>query len=102
MSRFSFQKVIKKIMKNEERIKKQHMMNLHIQRNALNALQKITKDFLIEIFESEFYNNLNFMNMKYQYNACNDQFIDNSRQKNHDTNQEYAIIKSITIKHNEL
>jgi histone H3/H4 len=54
MSRLSFQKVIKKIMKNEERIKKQHMMNLRIQKNALNALQKITKDFFIEIFESEF------------------------------------------------
>jgi hypothetical protein len=59
-------------MKNEERIKKQHMMNLRIQKNALNALQKITKNFLIEIFENEFYNNLNFMNMKYQYNAFND------------------------------
>jgi histone H3/H4 len=53
MSRLSFQRVIKKIMKNEERTKKQHMMNLRIQRSALNALQKITKDFFIEIFESE-------------------------------------------------
>ncbi len=54
MSRLSFQRVIKKIMKNEERIKEQHMMNLRIQRSALNALQKVTKDFFIEIFESEF------------------------------------------------
>jgi hypothetical protein len=73
-------------MKNEERIKEQHMMNLRIQKNALNVLQKITEDFLVETFESEFYNNLSFMNMKYQYNAFNDKFIDNSRQKNHDTN----------------
>jgi hypothetical protein len=42
------------------------------------------------------------MNMKYQYNAFSDQFIDNSRQKNHDTSQEHAVIKSITRKHDEL
>jgi hypothetical protein len=59
-------------------------MNLRIQKNALNVLQKVTKDFLVETFESEFYNNLNFINMKYQYNAFNNQFIDYSRQKNHD------------------
>ncbi len=88
-------------MKNEERIKEQHMMNLRIQRNAFDALQKVTKDFFIEIFESESYNNLNFMNMKYQYNAFNDQFIDNSRQKSHDTSQEHAVIKSITKEHDE-
>jgi hypothetical protein len=85
MFRLSFQKIIKKIMKNEERIKKQHMMNLSIQKNTLNVLQKVTKKFFVETFENEFYNNLNFMNMKYQYNAFNDQFINNSRQKSHDT-----------------
>jgi histone H3/H4 len=61
MSRLSFQKVVKEIMKNEQRIKKQHMLNLRIQKRALNALQKVIKSFLVETFESEFYYNLNFM-----------------------------------------
>ncbi len=42
------------------------------------------------------------MNMRYQYNAFNDQFIDNSRQKSHDTSQEHAVVKSVTKEHDEL
>jgi hypothetical protein len=59
-------------MKNKERIKEQYIMNLHIQKNALNVLKKITKKLFFETFDNEFYNNLNFMNMKYQYNTFND------------------------------
>jgi histone H3/H4 len=67
MFRFSFQRVIKEIMKNEQRIKKQHMLNLRIQKRTLDALQKVIKSFLVETFESEFYYNLNFMRCRYNY-----------------------------------
>ncbi len=53
MSRISFQRVVKKIMKNETQIREQHMSDLRIQKNALNALQKAIEDFLVKIFESQ-------------------------------------------------
>jgi histone H3/H4 len=96
MSRLLFQRVVKKIMKNEKRIKKQHMLNLRIQKKALNALQKTIEEFLIEILKNEFNHNLNSISMRYQYNTFSDQFIDYTRQKNDDTDQEHAIIKLIT------
>jgi hypothetical protein len=83
-------------MKYEKRTRKQHMLNLRIQKNALNALQKTNEDFLIEPFENESHCNLNFMNTKFQAHVFNDQFTDDSCQKNDNTNQEHAIIKSIT------
>ncbi len=64
MSRLSFQRIIKEIMKNEKRIKKQHMLDLRIQKDALNALQKVVKDFFVETFESESCYNFNVINMK--------------------------------------
>jgi histone H3/H4 len=64
MSRLSFQRVIKEIMKNEKRTKEQHMLDLRIQKNALNALQKVVEDFLVETFESESCYNFNVINMK--------------------------------------
>jgi histone H3/H4 len=67
MFRLFFQRVVKEIMKNEQRIKKQHMLNLRIQKKTLNALQKVIKSFLVETFESEFYYNLNFMRCRYNY-----------------------------------
>jgi histone H3/H4 len=47
MSRLSFQKVVKNIMLDQ--IKK----DLCIQRNAMNALQKATEEFLVKIFENK-------------------------------------------------
>jgi histone H3/H4 len=98
MSRLFFQKVIKKITKNEKRARKQHMLNLQIQRKALHALQKIVERFFIEILKSESYCNLN---MKYQYNTFSNQFINNTCQKSNDTDQEHAVIELITRKHDE-
>jgi hypothetical protein len=72
------------------------MSDLQIQKNALNALQKINEDFLIETFENKSHYNLSFMNTKFQVHVFNDQFTDHSCQKNDDTDQEHAIIKSIT------
>ncbi len=39
---------------------------------------------------------------EYFFHVFNDQFIDNSRQKNNYTNQEHAIVESITRKNDEL
>ncbi len=72
------------------------MSNLRIQRNALNALQKISEDSLIETFENESHCNLSFMNTKFQAHVFSDQFTDHSCQKCNDTDQEHAFIKSIT------
>ncbi len=47
MSRLSFQKIMKNIMLD------QIMKNLRIQRNAVNALQKATEEFLVKTFESK-------------------------------------------------
>ncbi len=64
MSRFSFQRIIKEIMKNKKRTKEQHMFDLRIQKNALNVLQKVVEDFFVEIFESKSCYNFNVINMK--------------------------------------
>jgi hypothetical protein len=83
-------------MKYEKRICEQHMLNLRIHRNALNVLQKNSENSLIKMFENESHCNLSFMNTKFQVHVFNDQFIDDSCQKNDNTDQEHAIIKSIT------
>ncbi len=62
MSRISFQRIIKKIMKNEKRTRESHMQDLRIQKNALDVLQNVIKDFMIETFESQFYYSLNNVN----------------------------------------
>ncbi len=67
MFRLFFQRVVKEIMKNEQRIKKQHMLNLRIQKRTLNALQKVIENFFVETFENEFYYNLYFMRCRYNY-----------------------------------
>jgi hypothetical protein len=83
-------------MKFEKQKREQHMSDLRIQRDALNALQKTSEDFLIETFESESHCNLSFMNTKFQAHVFSDQFTDYSCQKNDDTDQEHAVVKSIT------
>jgi histone H3/H4 len=47
MSRLSFQRIIKNIMLD------QIMKDLRIQKNAVNALQKATEEFLVKTFESK-------------------------------------------------
>ncbi len=89
-------------MKYEKRTREQHMLDLRIQKDALNALQKISEDFLIETFENESHCNLSFMNTKFQAHVFSDQFTDDSCQKSDNTNQEHAIIKSVTWKHDKL
>ncbi len=54
MSRMLFQRVIKKILQKHELMTKKHLQDLRIQRNVLNALQKVCEDFLIKTFESMF------------------------------------------------
>jgi hypothetical protein len=92
---------MKKIMKYEKRTREQHMLNLRIQRNALNALQEISEDFLVKTFESESHCNLTFINTKFQAHVFSDQFTDDSCQKSDNTDQEHAVIKSITRKHDK-
>jgi hypothetical protein len=83
-------------MKFEEQRREQHMSDLRIQRDALNALQKASEDFLIETFENESHCNLSFMNTKFQAHVFSDQSTDHSCQKSDDTDQEHAVVKSVT------
>ncbi len=46
--------MIKKILQKHELMKKKSLQNLHIQKNILNALQKINKNFLVNTFENMF------------------------------------------------
>jgi hypothetical protein len=71
MSRLSFQRMIKKIMKNEKQRREQHMLNLRIQKSVLNALQKAIEDFLIETFESQSYYILNCVNAFFMCSIIN-------------------------------
>jgi histone H3/H4 len=54
MSRMLFQRVIKKILQKHELMREKHLQDLRIQRNVLNALQKVCEDFLVKTFESMF------------------------------------------------
>jgi histone H3/H4 len=54
MPRLLFQRVIKNILQKREMTRKKHLEKLRIQRNALNALQKVIEDFLVKTFEDKF------------------------------------------------
>ncbi len=86
MFRVSFQKIMKNI------INKQIMKNLRIQRNAIDAFQKTIEEFLVRIFESKLIifivclicNLMSISNNKLANNSC---------EKNHYSDEEYAIVE---------
>jgi hypothetical protein len=79
---------MKNIMRN------QTTKDLRIQRNAVNAFQKTIEEFLVKNFwkliHCIYYLIYSLMSL------FNDEFINDSRQKNHDSDKKHAIVKQFT------